>query len=423
MKKRVILIVLFLILLSFILTMVILKYNDEKASQERQRKIDENNKIINEIKSHYHEFSITTKETKLYKKEQDRFKENGSINKNIPVVLEENDNITVDTKYFYIADLDSYIYYQDVAEGSKLDKNDRYKNYIYFNNNITTKAITKFYDKDGNYLYTLNKSFDFKVLVKDNDKYGIVFNDELLYIKSEDVEKIYEANNNQSNKNKVKTLTYHFIYSPEYTKCDQSICFKLSQFEEHLKYLKENNGFALTLEELELYIDGKINIPEKSIVLTIDDGTIINPQGVIELLEKYDIYATIFLITAWADPNNFKSTHLALESHTHNMHNQYECAGYGSQGGGILCLSEEKVLEDLKKSQELVGGSKYFAYPFFDFNDRAISLLKKAGFHMAFIGQSTTDGNSYPNVTDKFKVPRKTIFSDTTMDEFISYLQ
>lgn len=400
--------------------MLVLKYNDDK---EKQRKIDNDNKIIDEIKSHYHEFALTAKETKLYKKEQNNFVENGTINKNIPLVLTKDENITIDTKYFYISDLDSYIYYEDVTEGDKVDKSDRYKNYIYFNNNITTKDITKFYDKDDNYLYTLNKSFDFKVLVKDNDRYGIVFNDELLYVKNEDVEKIYESDNKQSNKNKIKTLTYHFIYNPEYTKCDQSICYTINQFEANLKYLKENNGFTLTLEELEMYLDGKINIPEKSIVLTIDDGTIIDYDGVIGLLEKYDMNATIFLITSWADANNFKSPNLDLESHSNNMHNQYECPGYGSQGGGILCLPEEKVLEDLKISQEKVGGSKYFAYPFFDFSDRAITLLKKAGFHMAFIGQYTTDGYSYPNQTDKFKVSRKTIFSDTTMDDFISYLQ
>ena len=89
----------------------------------------------------------------------------------------------------------------------------------------------------------------------------------------------------------------------------------------------------------------------------------------------------------------------------------------------MCCKDEDKVLEDLKISQDKLGGSTYFAYPFFDFNDRAISLLKKAGFKLAFIGQYNTDGYSYPNKTDKYKIPRKTIFSTTTMEEFIGYLE
>lgn len=408
-----------LLLVIICLLTIYFKYDNYKKEKS---KLDEKILILNTIKNHYNEYAVTNKETKLYKKEQDKYIESGKINSNIKISLDKNDKITIDTKYFYVPDLDLYIYYEDVSPSDEFVKDNRYTKYIYFNNNIITKDITNFYDKDDNLLYTLNKSFDFKVLVKDEDKYGVVFNDELLYIKVEDVEKIYDNDNNQSNKSRVKTLTYHFIYNPSTSQCNEAICFKLDQFDSHLKYLKDNDCFTLKLDELELYLDGKINIPENSIVLTIDDGTNLD-QGALRLLEKYDLNATLFVITSWVDSNDFKSPNLDLESHTNNMHNQYECKGYGMQGGGILCLPEEKVLEDLKISQDKVGGSKYFAYPFFDFNDRAIELLKQAGFHMAFIGQYDTDGYSYPNKTDKYKVRRKTIFSDTSMDEFISYLQ
>ena len=49
--------------------------------------------------------------------------------------------------------------------------------------------------------------------------------------------------------------------------------------------------------------------------------------------------------------------------------------------------------------------------------------MKKAGFRLAFIGQYDTEGYSYPGVTDPYKMRRMTIFSDTTMDEFIEYLK
>ena len=244
-----------------------------------------------------------------------------------------------------------------------------------------------------------------------------------MYIHKSDVEKTYDNINTElKNKTKIKTLTYHFIYDPNTTECNEIICQTFDQFESHLKYFKENNYFTLKLNELELYLDGKLQIPENSVVITIDDGTILD-LGALDLLEKYEANATLFVITNWVDPNHFKSDNLDLESHTDNMHLPYQCPGYGSQGGGILCLPEDAVLNDLKLSQEKLGGSKYFAYPFFDFNDRAIELLKKAGFHLAFIGQYDTDGYSYPLKTDKFKVRRKTIFSNTTMDEFISILK
>ena len=119
------------------------------------------------------------------------------------MILEE-ENINLDTKYFYIKDLDLYIKYEDVEKIDQYKKSDRYKNYIYFNNNIKTKEKTKFYDMEGNFLYTLNKSFDFKVLIKEDDSYGVVYNDELVFIKHKDVEKIYDNHNTDlKNKNRI----------------------------------------------------------------------------------------------------------------------------------------------------------------------------------------------------------------------------
>ena len=416
MKNKKIIIIFSIILILVISTILILnKINKDNIEKE-------NKLLLEEIKSHYNEYVKTNNETKLYKKENDNYIEYGKINKEINLTLEE-ENINLDTKYFYIKDLDLYIKYEDVEKIDQYKKSDRYKNYIYFNNNIKTKEKTNFYDMEGNFLYTLNKSFDFKVLIKEDDSYGVVYNDELVFIKHKDVEKIYDNHNTDlKNKNRIKTLTYHFLYDSEKEKCDQSICQSLDQFESHLKYIKENNYFTLKLNELELYLDGKLQIPEKSLVLTIDDGTIFN-TGAIKLLEEYDANATLFVITGWVGTDHLQSDNLDLESHTDKMHNQYECKGYGNQGGGILCLDEEYVLYDLKISQEKLGGSKYFAYPFFDFSERAISLLKKAGFKLAFIGQYDTDGYSYPGITNNFMVRRTTIFSDISMEEFKSYLK
>ena len=418
MKKKSVVIILSVIVV--LITIISTIYIIDKKNKE---KIEENNKILlNEIKSHYNDYVTTTKETKLYKKENGKYIEHGKINKNISLSLTKT-NIDLNTEYFNIKDFDLYIKYEDVEKTKEVQKSDRYKNYIYFNSNVVTKNITNFYDIDGNFLYSINESFDFKILIKEDDSYGVVHNDELVFIKHKDAEKIYDNNNTDlKNKKRIKTLTYHFLYDSETEKCDQSICQSLNQFESHLKYIRENDYFTLKLNELELYLDGKLQIPEKSIVLTIDDGTIFNTKA-IDLLEKYDANATLFVITGWVGVSNLQSDNLDLESHTDKMHNQYECKGYGSQGGGILCLDEEYVLNDLKTSQEKLGGSKYFAYPFFDFNDRAINLLKKAGFKLAFIGQYDTDGYSYPGVTDPYKVRRTTMFSDISMEEFKSYLK
>lgn len=86
-----------------------------------------------------------------------------------------------------------------------------------------------------------------------------------------------------------------------------------------------------------------------------------------------------------------------------------------------MCLPEDRVLEDLKTSSEILGGSTVFCYPFYDYNTRAINLLKKAGYTMAFAGLLNTNGYTYVG-TNKMLIPRATILSYTSFAEFKAYV-
>lgn len=411
-KNKLLIVVAILLLVAALSVTFFVVYNNAK-----ERKLE--NEIRQhdaDVKEHFNEFAITNKEAKIYKLDNDQMEEYGIIGKDVKISLTETYQ-----DYYKIKGLDSYIYYLDVDKTDSYIYSDRYKNYIPYNSNIKTTDKTVFYDENDNLVYSINDSIDLPLIVYEysEGKYGVEYNDRLLYIKKEDSEIYDHYNTDLVNKKKIRTITYHFFYDPETESCNEGICLSLAKAEEQFKYIRENNYFTLTMPELEQYMDGKIQIPQKSIVMTIDDGTIVNPKT-LDLLEQYKINATMFIVTSWIDPKIYKSDYVELESHTHNMHNQYECPGYGLQGGGILCLPEDKVKEDLQKSQELLGGSKYLAYPFFDWNNRAIELLKATGFHMAFIGQYDTDGYSIPGVTDKFKMRRKTMFNDVSMNEFIN---
>ena len=415
MKNKVICII--VLMVSFTLSFFIMNYlkvNNHKSNNSKSNK-------TKDVVEKYSRYVTVTKETELYKKEDNKYNKVGKINKDVKLILSDN-KVNSKTKYYQIDGIDYYVYSKDVKSIDEFELDSRYKNYIAFNKNIKTNNPTVFYDENDNYIFSIDNSFEYKVLVMDDDKYGVEYNNRLIYIHKDNVESIYDNDNGESNKDKIRTLTYHFIYNPEKSECKEDICHTLEQFESELKYLNENDYFTMKLNELEMYLDGKINIPEKSIVLTIDDGTVFDLDA-IKLLEKYKVNLTMFVITSFvSNISDLKSDYLDLESHTHNMHNQYECPGYGMQGGGILCLPEEQVLNDLKTSQDILGGSTYFAYPFFDVNDRAIKLLKEAGFKLAFIGQYDTEGYSYKDRTDHYKLRRISIFSNTDLTEFISYL-
>lgn len=388
----------------------------------KSKKADEFNKnTISNIKNKFNEIVEVTENTDLYELVNKKFIKMGKISKGNTLELQE-EQYSEKTKYFKIKDSNYYLSYNDIKKVDSIPTvNNRYKIYLPFNENIKTKNVTTFTDESG-ISFTINKSFDFPIIIKEDNKYGIEYKKQLYYISATDVEKTYEQENNTEKiKDKIITLTYHFIYDPNAEQCNQAICHTLEQFESHLKYIKDNGYLTLKLDELEMYLDGKVNLPYKSVVLTIDDGTLIDDKA-LRLLEEYEQYATLFVITGWIENyERLQSPYLLLESHTNKMHNQYECKGMGLQGGGILCKDEEYVLNDLKTCQDKLGGSVYFSYPFFDVNDHAIELLKKAGYRMAFIGQSNTNGFSKPG-TNKYKIPRKSIFNSTTLDDLATLL-
>lgn len=384
--------------------------------QEKQIK----NKI-SEIKTHYNEYVITTKETTLYNTNNEKV---GKLGEGVELILEEQ-TIDENTKHFKIMSLDNeyYVEYNDVKKIEDLtEKNNRYKNYIPYNENIKTKETTSFYDEKGKLVYSFNKNYSLPIIVKDTTKYGVEYNNELLYINIEDVLEVVNSNNtDKKNASGVGVLNYHAFYdetnAEERKNCVTEICHSKAQFKTQLDFFKENNILTVTMDELENYVDGKIQLP-KSVLITIDDGP--KTEHAVDMLGEYQMYATIFVVTSWIDePSYYKNEYIELHSHTHNMHGGGECPG--GQGGGIKCLPEDTILNDLKTSREELGGSTAIAYPFYEYNDYSIKMLKEAGFTMAFIGESYNSDNLVHVGSDKFRLRRFIIVTYTTINDLKRY--
>ncbi len=393
-------------------------YITTKSNQAKD-KLNENK--LTEIKKHYGSYVKTTKETNILDKENNTI---GKINADVELSLEDIE-INKDTKYFKIKDLiDGYIAYQDVSVIDSINLSDRYKKYIPFNKNIKTNDTVTFYDENDNYLYKLNNSYDLVVYIKDDNKYGVEFNNKLLYVHKEDVASEYDNHNTDlGNATGVGVLNYHFFYDQDNKEdsdtCREVICHSKKQFKEQLDTFKELDLFTVTMKELELYMDGKLKLP-KSVLITIDDGGRTNIA--VDMLTEYKMNATIFLITSWFDPKTYyKTDYIELHSHTNNMHDGGKCPG--GQGAAIKCLPEEQILADLKASREALGGSTAFCYPFYEYNDYSTKLVSKAGFTMAFIGEIPTSyGYKLAEVNgDKLKIPRFVIMTHTTIKDLKEY--
>lgn len=188
---------------------------------------------------------------------------------------------------------------------------------------------------------------------------------------------------------------------------------RTDKFENQLKYLKENNYMTLKMKDLEYYMDGKVQIPEKSVVLTIDDGNSTIYSLAYPIIEKYKANVTVFTISSWEkNPMSHQTEYLEMHSHTHNMHQTNKCSG--GQGGWFKCISYEEGMKDLKNSREVLNNTTYLAYPFGEYTDNSIKMLKDAGFTMAF----TTNYGNVKISDDKLLLPRIYMYNEYTMNTF-----
>lgn len=408
-----------IILIIFLILSIIIIHN--VSAIHKEQKNNQNKK--QEIQYHYSPNIFAPKDTKLYIKENNNYINAGILTSS--QILKLNSlHVTENTEYFPLETIEGYyINYKDAQKTDKelIETNQRYKNYIPFNETIITKENATFYSEDTP-LYKLTKSYKLKVLKKDKNAYYVDFNNKLLKILKEDVQELIEENNqNIPIASKIRVIAFHSFYdeNEESEKwCRNSICHNIKDFEQQVKYLKENNYFTLNTNELDQFIDGKINLPKNSIMLTIDDGLMVDRA--IKVLDKNNLNATIFLITSSYKPDNYTpSKYIEFHSHGHNLHTQYVCSG--GQGGAIKCKNKEYLLDDLKQSSTILGGSQIFCYPFYEYNNYSISILKEAGYKMAFAGY-IDDG--YVKIgTDKYQIPRYTITSDVTINKFSQIIQ
>lgn len=183
----------------------------------------------------------------------------------------------------------------------------------------------------------------------------------------------------------VPVLMYHFFYDKDAgEKGKDANYMEIHDFESQLSYLSENNYYFPTWAELNNYVAGKSCLPEHSIVITVDDGDESFFRLAAPVIEKYNVKVTSFVVTSWIENSDYLKQYSAsgkiiFQSHSHDMHK----AG-SNKKGAFLSLSEDDALADLKASTSFIGDSTVFCYPFGDYNDKCVEILKKAGFSLAF---------------------------------------
>ncbi len=217
---------------------------------------------------------------------------------------------------------------------------------------------------------------------------------------------------------KIPVLAYHHIIKEDYIKKthqeNNQSTLSLEDFEKQMQYLYENKFYIASMDELEKFLDGKISLPKKTVVISFDDGYLSNRYQAYPILKRYKFNAELFMITSVLDHskntayNEMKIQFLRTDdlkamsdvfkygSHTNDMHR-----GVENNLPLFVTSPREDVKKDLLKSREILK-TRYFAYPSGCHNPDVIQELKNTGYTMAF----TISPGYVTKTQDKYVLPR-----------------
>lgn len=201
---------------------------------------------------------------------------------------------------------------------------------------------------------------------------------------------------------------------------------KLSTFEEEMNYLYEQGYQTLTLDEVYAWrMEGK-KLPDKSVVLTFDDGFLSSIKYAQPILERYGFHGSVFaigsLIAEHGAYDDAKRQHASLEdiknssldfySHTYDLHHK-------DGGFAVDQESKEALQADIEKSNTLVS-SDYLAYPYGKYNAKIIEVLKQNRTKLAF---GFNENRKASIEDDPYQLPRFCVNRYTTLAVFQAMLE
>ncbi len=201
-------------------------------------------------------------------------------------------------------------------------------------------------------------------------------------------------------------LMYHDI---SYKEGDVSITPE--RFGEHMRALKDNGYTTVSFDEVYAYVMNNAPLPEKSVMITFDDGYASNYENAYPILKEMEMSAVIFAVGVTTGKDTYKDTGkkinphytyeqgremsesgvICTQSHTYDMHNVEELDTVYREGASKLKGETDSefakiFFDDITKSKEEIeqnigNGVIALSFPHGIHSPLTDVVVKMAGYH------------------------------------------
>lgn len=189
------------------------------------------------------------------------------------------------------------------------------------------------------------------------------------------------------------------------------ISIRPQDFEEQMRFIKEKGYKTLTASEFVNMLKRDIPMPDRSVILTFDDGFENNYSVAFPILKKFGLKATIFLTTDYISRKctwDKKSDIPDLPLLTWEMIKEMSESGIDFQSHTathphLPLLSDNEIRDELRRSRNIIKNKlgkdcNILCYPYAEFDKRVVYILKEEGYESAFAG--------HPDYEDIYSIRR-----------------
>jgi peptidoglycan/xylan/chitin deacetylase (PgdA/CDA1 family) len=204
--------------------------------------------------------------------------------------------------------------------------------------------------------------------------------------------------------NKLFVLCYHSINEDSWRfSIDPHI------FKRQMIYLKKHYC-PISLETLEKYLRGEIQITKPSFAITFDDGYD-NLNKISDFCCKENLLPTVMILASPRDANREEmATKQMLLNKKHIkklLKNGWAIGCHSQTHPNLKLLSQEALEKEISGAKKILEQNlgkpiRYFAYPKGNYNGDIVAKVKQAGFKLAF----SMDDEKVNKKTDPFTFPR-----------------
>jgi len=180
---------------------------------------------------------------------------------------------------------------------------------------------------------------------------------------------------------KVLVLNYHMV-----NRMFISLAIDPEDFDWQMKYLVDHGYHTISPDELYAFLEGKGTLPDRPVLITFDDGYVDNYTNAYPILKKYNLKATIFIVTGFvSERKGYLTWDQLREMEQHGITAQSHTVTHAP----LPELSDERIREELVVSKqqaeaELGHPIEFIAYPTGVHDLHIVGIAKEAGYKGGF---------------------------------------